>query len=143
MEKSLQAESNIQSAQPKKSGFLSKIIGKKEEEFNAEVAWYCSTHGNGSYKSLAERIQDKQNDIRRTIKSKYAPGQNENIVKFSSYHCVVDIEEDLVNYADEVFRPFIDGDFDVINLSEKCPDIDSEGVYFISWKNVFKKKHNK
>jgi hypothetical protein len=45
--------------------------------------------------------------------------------------------------VDEVFKPFIDGGFKVINLSENVKEIDDENVYLISWKKVFKENFYK
>ena len=74
------------------------------------------------------------------IRSKFAPSPQENVVNYSSYHCVVDIEEDILKYVDDIFKPFSDSGFEIINLSEECQQISVEGVDLISWKNIFKKK---
>jgi hypothetical protein len=42
--------------------------------------------------------------------------------------------------VDEIFKPFKEGGFKIINLSEKIDEIDNEHVYLISWKKIFKKR---
>ena len=130
------------------NGFVDKtkkLFGHKDKpEFTAEYAWIETTYGEGSYSSLEERISDKQRQIMNTIKSKFPShldGQRSSNSN-GSYRCVVDIEEDLVCCIEEIFKPFIDGGFKIINLSEQVKEINNENVYLISWKKVFKEKTN-
>lgn len=120
---------------------FNKMMGKEDSIFTAETAWVKSTYGANVNFTLEERIANKQKSIRDTIKSKFRyPTDNiNNILSFSSYRCVIDIEKDLESHRDEILQPFIDGGFKVINLSEKIEEIDDENVYLISWKNIFKK----
>lgn len=130
----------------KKNNFLknaiNKVFNKDEGEFTAEKAWLKSTYGSNVKFTLEERIAYKQQSIRETIKSKFrylTSGGVEGPANYSSYRCVIDIEEDLEAYKDEILQPFIDGGFKVINLSQKIEEIEDENVYLISWKNIFKK----
>lgn len=130
------------------NGFVDKtkkLFGHKDKpEFTAEYAWIETTYGEGSYRSLEERISDKQRQIMNTIKLKFPShldGQRSSNSN-GSYRCVVDIEEDLVCCIEEIFKPFIDGGFKIINLSEQVKEINNENVYLISWKKVFKEKTN-
>ena len=59
------------------------------------------------------------------------------------YHCLVEIEDDLVNSTEEIFAPFINAGFKVINLSDKIDEIQGENVYLISWKQIFINKDGK
>lgn len=120
---------------------LEKIIPHKEEEvFTAEKAWIETTYGQGSYQTVEKRIVAKQNHIKSMIRSKYTQAIPNGCINFTSYHCVVDIENDLMNHIDEVFKPFKDNGFKVINLSERIEEIEDEYVFLISWKNAFKKQ---
>ena len=130
------------------NGFVDKtkkLFGHKDKpEFTAEYAWIETTYGEGSYRSLEERISDKQRQIMNTIKLKFPShldGQRRSNSN-GSYRCVVDIEEDLYSVVDEIFKPFKEGGFKIINLSEKIEEIDNEHVYLISWKKTFKEKTN-
>lgn len=120
---------------------VNKLFNKDDGEFTAEKAWIKSTYGANVNFTLEERIANKQKSIRDIIKSKfrYQTDNINNILSFSSYRCVIDIEKDLESHKDEILKPFIDGGFKVINLSEKVDEIDDENVYLISWKNTFKK----
>lgn len=120
---------------------VNKLFNKDDGEFTAEKAWIKSTYGANVNFTLEERIANKQKSIREIIKSKfrYQTDNINNILSFSSYRCVIDIEKDLELHKDEILKPFIDGGFKVINLSEKVEEIDDENVYLISWKNTFKK----
>ena len=127
----------------KKGGILSKVkkvFSKEESEFTAERAWLETTYGEGCNLSLEQRITNKQREITELIKSKF-PSRASNMVVFSkhtSYRCVIDIEEDLAQYKDEILNPFIEKGFKIIDLSEKVDEIEDEHVYLISWKNIFK-----
>ena len=118
-----------------------KLFGHKEKpKFTAEYAWIETTYGQGSFRSLEERISDKQKYIINIIKTKFPShldGQRSSNSN-GSYRCVVDIEEDLYSVVDEIFKPFIEGGFKIINLSEKIAEIKDEHVFLISWKEIFK-----
>ena len=118
-----------------------KLFGHKEKpKFTAEYAWIETTYGEGSYRPLDERITDKQKYIINIIKTKFPShldGQRSSNSN-GSYRCVVDIEEDLYSVVDEIFKPFIEGGFKIINLSEKIAEIKDEHVFLISWKEIFK-----
>lgn len=129
-----------------KDGFLKKLkktLKKEEPLFTAEYAWLETTYGDGSFKTVEERIKKKQEHIIHLIKSKF-PSRNEGYVSpntSGSYRCIVDIEEDLSCCVDEIFKPFIDGGFKIINLSKKVEEIEDENVFLISWKKVFNNKN--
>ena len=138
-------ETNIETTVKSKDNVIkkavNKLFNKDDGEFTAEKAWIKSTYGANVNFTLEERIANKQKSIREIIKSKfrYQTDNINNILSFSSYRCVIDIEKDLELHKDEILKPFIDGGFKVINLSEKVEEIDDENVYLISWKNTFKK----
>lgn len=141
-QKNTKVEMSIESEKenPIKKVF-NKILNKDDGEFTAEKAWVKSTYGANVNFTLEERIANKQKSIRDTIKSKFRY-QTEAInigSSYSSYRCVIDIEKDLEAHKDEILKPFIDGGFKVINLSDKIEEIEDENVYLISWKNIFKK----
>ena len=129
----------MESQEEKKIGLLGKFLGKKNEpDFTAERAWIESTYGEGCYVPISERIKEKQNYIKSNIQTKFRHIYQNNARSFSSYHCVIDIEDDLAAYAETVFKPFIDNGFTIINLSDKVEEIDEPHVYLVSWKNAFK-----
>ena len=129
----------MESQEEKKIGLLGKILGKKNEpDFSAERAWIESTYGEGCYVPIADRIKEKQEHIKSNIQTKFRHIYQNNARSFSSYHCVIDIEDDLTAYVDTVFKPFIDNGFTIINLSDKVEEIDEPHVYLVSWKNAFK-----
>lgn len=113
------------------------LVNSNETDFSAEKAWIETSYGKGSYHPLERRIEEKQKYIRASIESKFGYiGQASN-VRFSSYHCIIDIEDDLKNHIDEVFKPFKDNGFKIINISERIEEIHDEYVYLISWRNAF------
>lgn len=135
----------MENQEEKKIGLLGKILGKKNEpDFSAERAWIESTYGEGSYVPISERIKEKQEYIKSSIQTKFRQiyqsnaHSHYNARSFSSYHCVIDIEDDLVAYVKTVFKPFVDNGFTIINLSDKVKEIDEPHVYLVSWKNAFK-----
>lgn len=118
---------------------IKKVFVKDKPEFTAEYAWLETTYGTGTYRNIDQRIKDKQDYIRNLIRSKFPlHGEGINYNKSGSYRCVIDIEEDLMCGVDEVFKPFLDGGFKIINLSEQVKEISEDNVYLISWKKVFK-----
>ena len=129
----------MESQEEKKIGLLGKFLGKKNEpDFTAERAWIESTYGEGCYVPISERIKEKQEYIKSSIQAKFRHIYQNNVRSFSSYHCVIDIEDDLAAYVETVFKPFIDNGFTIINLSDKVEEIDEPHVYLVSWKNAFK-----
>ena len=124
---------------------LKKVFHKEKPEFTAEYAWLETTYGGGTFLTLEERIKGKQDYIRNLIKSKF-PSHDERYKPVNvngSYRCVVDIEEDLICCIDEVFKPFIEGGFKIINLSEHIKEIEDENVYLISWKKTLIERRKK
>jgi hypothetical protein len=123
---------------------LKKIFNKEKPNFTAEYAWLETSYGSGTFSSLEERIKSKQNHITNQIKANFPT--NEQHYKFANvntfYHCVVNIEEDLMCCVDDVFRPFIEGGFKVINISQNVKELEDENIYLISWKKIFKEKHS-
>ena len=132
--------------QKKKDNIFRKVknvfLTKDDGEFTAERAWLETTYGEGCNLPLEERISKKRRDIIDLIKSKF-PEHATNMIALNnhtSYSCVIDLEEDLSQYKDEILNPFIEKGFKIIDLSEKIDEIEDEHVYLISWKNIFKKK---
>jgi hypothetical protein len=124
---------------PKKKGILEMIGLKHEEEpLTCERCAYESINGENTFKTLPERIKRKQEDIVRVIKSKYVRySQNGFICKQPEFNCVVTIEEDIARHVADIFKPFIDGGFEIINISKACEDIHDDNVFFISWRRAF------
>jgi hypothetical protein len=124
---------------PRRKTILEKMGLKREEEpLTCERCAYETLNGEDSFRSLPERIRKKQASITSTIKSKYAVvAQNGVVEKQAEFNCVVTIEEDLSRYVEEVFKPFIDGGFEIINISKACEDIHEDNVFFISWRRAF------
>lgn len=124
---------------PKKRGLLEKIGLKHEEEpLTCERCAYEAINGEDSFRTLPERIKSKQGDIVSLIKSKYVSmAQNGFVRKQPEFNCVVTIEDDIARHVEDIFKPFIDGGFEIINLTKACPDIHEDNVYFISWKRAF------
>lgn len=123
---------------------LKKVLHKEKPDFTAEFAWLETTYGQDSFRTLEQRIKYKQEFIKAVIKSKF-PSHDERYKPSNttgSYHCIIDIDEDLACCADEVFKPFVDGGFKIINLSKCVTELNEENIYLISWKNIFKNNTN-
>lgn len=124
------------------SKMMKKVFSKDDGEFTAERAWLETTYGEGANLSLEDRIANKQREIVNLIKSKFPTRNSSDMVVYSkkhtSYRCVIDIEEDLAQYKDDILNPFVEKGFKIIDLSEKVDEIEDEHVYLISWKNIFK-----
>lgn len=116
------------------------MFNKSEEPFTAQRAWIETTYGNGSYRPLEKRIKEKQEHIKNVIKGKFDSGVSSGNILSRAYRCVIDIEEDLKHNIDDIFKPFIEGGFNIINLSERIDEIKDENVYLISWKHAFDEK---
>lgn len=124
---------------PKKKSILERMGLKHEEEpLTCERCAYETINGENTFKTLQERIKKKQEDIVRLIKSKYASyTQNGYVYKEPEFNCVVTIEEHLARHVEDVFKPFIDGGFEIVNISKACEDIHEPNVFFISWRRAF------
>lgn len=107
-----------------------KNIEPKEKAFTAEEAYFKTKYG--VYKTVEQRIKDNQKNIKELIRSKVSPAYKAE-TKFSSFYCVIDLDDELKPYVDEIFKPFIENGFNVINLSEKVDEINDELVFLVSW----------
>lgn len=120
---------------------IKKVLYKENPEFTAKYAWIETTYGQGNYRSLEERIKGKQKHIRHQIEMKF-PSRGDGYRSGnanSAYRCVVDIEDDLLCCVDEIFKPFVEGGFKVVNLSKCVQELQGENVFLISWKMGFQK----
>lgn len=118
---------------------VKEMFNKAEEPFTAERAWIETTYGNGSYRSIEKRIKDKQNYIKNIIKGKFDYAVTNGSTLSRAYRCVIDFEDDLKHHIKEILQPFVEGGFNIINLSDNVEAIKDENVYLISWKNAFDK----
>lgn len=115
---------------------LFKKIEPKEKALTAEEAYFKTKYG--VYRTVEQRIKDNQKNIKELIKSKVTPAYKAE-TKFSSFYCVIDLDDELKPYVNDIFKPFIENGFKVINLSDKVEEINDELVFLISWyKNDFK-----
>lgn len=134
------------------NSILEKLTGKKDvsktlikkifgeiplDDFTAIYAFNLTAYGNND--PIEKKIKEKQKHIKYIIETKFTPetiGGYTN--RFPSYHCVIDMENDLVDYVEEIFAPFKKNGFEIICLNQKLGDIlnNDTQVYFISWKNA-------
>lgn len=110
------------------------LIWEKEKKLlTAQEAYFKTKYDDIS--SLDEYIKVAQNHIELEIKRNIMPNVyadvNEN--KFRSYYAMVDFDEDLVPYVDEIFKPFIDNGFQFIPLHARIEEINNASVWLISW----------
>lgn len=123
---------------------LKKMVNKflsngSNEVFTAERAWVETTYGKGCYRAIDKRIESKIKSIKAKIESRYECSSEQGYANcFASYYCIVNIEEDLQYHVDEIFAPFKENGFLIINLSEVVEELNGERVYLVSWKNAFR-----
>lgn len=111
-----------------------KKIKKEEKPFNAEYAWFESTYVE-DYTDIQTRIKEKQTKIKMQIKNCF---KMINSNRHEIYRCFVEIPSDLVNYTDEIFKPFINNGFKVVCLNDKIEELSDECIYLISWKHIYR-----
>lgn len=104
-------------------------IDARDKPITAEEAYYKSKYG--SFKTVEQLIKINQKRINELILSKVSPIYSSDN-KSGSFYCVVDLDDEMKPYVSEIFQPFIDNGFKVINLSEKVKEI-NELVFLISW----------
>ena len=110
----------------------------KEPDLNSKWAWTVATYGISSWKPIDQRIKSKQKYIKTLIRSK-ALQVAETDIYISPYHCTVDLELDLIDYADEIFKPFKDKGFKVVEAGQLLGE---SGVYMISWRYISFSENN-
>lgn len=120
---------------------LNKVLSHNNEVLTAESAWLATTYWDEGDSSVEKRILNKQRDIANLIKSKfrYDGKRVDFYATRPSYHCIVDIEQDLEAHKEKVLEPFVSNGFTVVNISEQVKEIENENVFLISWKNAFTK----
>lgn len=104
-------------------------IDAMDKPITAEEAYYKSKYG--SLKTVDQLIKINQKRINDLILSKVSPIYSSDS-KSGSFYCVVDLDDEMKPYVSEIFQPFIDNGFKVINLSDKIKEI-NELVFLISW----------
>ena len=106
---------------------------KEEKPLTAQEAYFKTKYGDIS--SLDEYIEVAQNHIALEIRRNMTPNVYANINedKFHSYYAMVDFDEDMVPYVDEIFKPFKDNGFQFIPLHDRIEEINNASVWLISW----------
>lgn len=105
-------------------------IEARDKPLTAEEAYYKSKYGE--YKTIEQLIKINQKNINELIKSKVSHVYS-SYNRFGSFYCVVDLDDEMKPYVSDIFQPFIDNGFKVINLSEKIKEINDDLVFLISW----------
>ena len=82
---------------------LFRKIEPKEKALTAEEAYFKTKYG--VYRTVEQRIKDNQKNIKELIKSKVTPAYKAE-TKFSSFYCVIDLDDELKPYVNDIFKPF-------------------------------------
>jgi len=106
---------------------------RNEKPLTAQEAYFRTKYGDIT--SLDEYIAVAQNHIALEIKRCLSPNlyANADEDKFHSYYAMVDFDEDMVPYVDEIFKPFRDNGFQFIPLHDRIEEINNASVWLISW----------
>ena len=106
---------------------------RNEKPLTAQEAYFRTKYGDIT--SLDEYIKVAQNHIALEIKRCMSPDMyaSANEDKFHSYYAMVDFDEDMVPYVDEIFKPFRDNGFQFIPLHDRIEEINNASVWLISW----------
>lgn len=118
-----------------------RMCGKtpKSYKLTAHQAWVGTTYGEGECSiSLDQRIANKQASIQKKIRDCFQALS----ISGQKYFTFVEIEENLATDADRILQPFIDGGFEVVNISRLTNVLNGTNVYLISWRNAFKNRAN-
>ena len=111
-----------------------KVFGRSEQKIiTAEEAYFKTKYGNIS--SLDDYIKIAQEHISNEIKRMIIPNTyaNSNEDKFHSYYAIVDFDDDMVPYVEEIFKPFKDSGFEFIPLHDRIDEVNKASVWLISW----------
>ena len=106
---------------------------RNEKLLTAQEAYFRTKYGDIT--SLDEYIAVAQNHIALEIKRCLSPNlyANADEDKFHSYYAMVDFDEDMVPYVDEIFKPFRDNGFQFIPLHDRIEEVNNASVWLISW----------
>lgn len=128
----------MQEKKSKGTGFFNcckKLLKWKKDEhpLTAQEAYFKTKYGDIS--SLDEYIEVAQNHIALEIRRNMIPDTYTSINedKFHSYYAMVDFDEDMVPYVEEIFKPFKDNGFQFIPLHNRIEEINNASVWLISW----------
>lgn len=113
--------------------FFKKNLRHKHTPLTAKEAYFKTKYG--TFKTPEQRIRQYQCAIRDTIKSKMLmqPLNDCANTKFRKYFCVIDFDEDMKEYINDVFKPFIENGFKVTSFSDKVKELENLNVYLVSW----------
>ena len=118
-----------------------RMCGKtpKSYKLTAHQAWVGTTYGEDECPiSLDQRIANKQASIQEKIRACF----HAMSISGQKYFTFVEIEENLATDADRILQPFIEGGFEVVNVSRLTNVLKDTNVYLISWRNAFKNRVN-
>ena len=106
---------------------------KDRKLLTAQEAYFKTKYGDIT--SLEEYIEVAKNHIELEIKRSMFPNiyEDANEDKFHSYYAMVDFDEDMVPYVDEIFKPFKDNGFKFIPLHDRIEEVNNASVWLISW----------
>lgn len=123
------------------SRWFCRMCGKNNQlyKLSAHQAWVGTTYGEDECSvPLERRILNKQTAIRNKIRSYFGA----IYVSEQKYYTFIEIEENLAAYTDRILQPFVEGGFDVVNVSRLTNILKGTNVYLISWRNAFKGRGN-
>ena len=113
---------------------LKKAMGVNTDKngLNATDAFFKTKYGDIT--SPEQYIEVAQNYIIRMITTRMDQyNRDPRDAVFRSYYCLVDFDSEMGEYMDEIFAPFVERGFNIINLSDKVPEINSDYVFAVSW----------
>lgn len=106
---------------------------REDKPLTAQEAYFKTKYGDIS--SLDEYIEVAQNHIALEIRRNMIPNTYASINedKFHSYYAMIDFDEDMIPYVEEIFKPFKDNGFQFIPLHNRIEEINNASVWLISW----------
>ena len=108
--------------------FFKRIFSDNKPIMSAEEAYKLAVYGkNMSDKEIINKYQQRINTL---ISNKITPHSCTD----NSYYCVIDFELFIKPYIDDILKPFYDGGYKIINLSDIIPEIEDNMVYLLSWR---------
>lgn len=99
---------------------------------SSEKAFNDATYGKSMDRESF--ILAKQVEINTSIREKLNSIRYGE-TNFNRYYIVVGLTPIEEEYKDEIFKPFIEEGYKIIDLSEKVEELKGENVYMINWKN--------
>lgn len=106
-------------------------MGQKRKYVPASEAYFKTKYG--FYLDIEKRIDIIQSKINDLISSYFKSAKFEGASN-GPFFCTITIEDDMIQYKEQIFTPFIENGYQIIDMDERVEELEGQHIFVISWK---------